>query len=73
MQIIDARVSRLGAFGHGYFRESPAVSSDVVLLERPSGEANGRPLRVGPNGFWMIDDDYPTRSHERRSGRAKLP
>jgi hypothetical protein len=42
MQIIDARVSRLGAFGHGYFRESPAVSSDVVLLERRAKLTAGR-------------------------------
>ena len=67
MQIVDARVSELGSYGHGYFMASPAVSSDLVLLvryERPSGAENGRPLRAEPNGFWVIDDSYPAQ-HER--------
>ena len=57
MQIIDARISNPGAFGHSYFHANPAVSSDLVLLIRdgllPGPE---RPLRADPKGFWYIDD-----------------
>jgi len=61
-QIIDARVSDSGAFGHDYFHSNPAVSSDLILLMRygfATGAENGRPLRVDKKGFWVIDDDYP--------------
>ncbi len=61
-QIIDARVSDSGAFGHDYFHSNPAVSSDLILLMRyqlPPGADFGRPLRIDKKGFWVIDDDYP--------------
>jgi hypothetical protein len=61
-QIIDARISNPGAFGHDYFHSNPAVSSDLILMMRYHllpGAENGRPLRVTKNGFWTIDDDYP--------------
>jgi esterase/lipase superfamily enzyme len=61
-QIIDARVSKLGQFGHSYFHDSPAVSSDLILMIRyhlQPGEDFGRPLRITKNGFWTIDDEYP--------------
>ena len=39
-----------------------AVSSDIILLMRyayaPCAES-GRPLRINPNDFWYIDDEYP--------------
>lgn len=72
MQIVDARVSELGSYGHGYFMASPAVSSDLVLLvryERPPGPENGRPLRAEPNGFWVIDDSYPAQPERSASGQ----
>jgi esterase/lipase superfamily enzyme len=62
MQIVDARISNAGAFGHDYFHSNPAVSSDLILLMRykvPPGAEYGRPLRVDKKGFWVIDDSYP--------------
>jgi esterase/lipase superfamily enzyme len=48
-------------YGHSYFRDNPAVSSDLVLLIRDGfkpGEA-GRPLEhIGLN-FWRVPEDYP--------------
>jgi hypothetical protein len=54
--------TRGGAHGHSYFRENPAVSSDLVLTlryERDPGVENGRPLANIQGHFWAIDDDYP--------------
>jgi esterase/lipase superfamily enzyme len=62
LQLIDARITKPGAFGHSYFHENPAVSSDLILLLRfqlPPGGESGRPLKVSKTGFWIIDDDYP--------------
>ena len=61
-QLIDARISDPGAFGHNYFHSNPAVSSDLILLlryQKMPGPENGRPLLVKENGFWSIDDKYP--------------
>lgn len=61
LQFIDARVKKVG-LGHSYFHNSPAVSSDLVLLlryqSRPGAE-HGRPLSVTDSGMWIINDDYP--------------
>jgi esterase/lipase superfamily enzyme len=60
MQIIDARVNT-GFLGHSYFHESPAVSSDLILLLRDNrgpGAENGRPLIKRQESFWEIDDKY---------------
>jgi esterase/lipase superfamily enzyme len=62
VQIIDARITNAGAFGHDYFHSNPAVSSDLILLMRyhlPPGAQYGRPLRIADKGFWVIDDSYP--------------
>jgi esterase/lipase superfamily enzyme len=62
VQIIDARVSNAGSFGHDYFHSNPAVSSDLILLmryQRRAGAQYGRPLRNDESGFWFIDDQYP--------------
>ncbi len=62
LQLIDARVKRSGAYGHGYFHANPAVSSDVILLMRyglPPGADHGRPLGVSDVGLWMISESYP--------------
>ena len=61
-QIVDVRVTQIGAFGHDYFHSNPAVSSDLILLMRyhfPPGAKTGRPLQITPNGFWAIHDGYP--------------
>lgn len=50
-----------GRYGHRYFRENPAVSSDLVLTVRygrPPGAQHGRPLTHLGGIFWQIDDDY---------------
>ncbi len=62
LQIIDARVKRRGAFGHGYFHANPAVSSDLILLVRyglAPGAEHGRPLDISKTGLWMVTDAYP--------------
>jgi esterase/lipase superfamily enzyme len=62
LQIVDARVSDPGPYGHSYFHANPAVSSDLILLMRyqlPPGAEYGRPLRVDKKGFWVVDDNYP--------------
>ena len=59
--IIEYTGDRGGDFGHSYFRQNPAVASDLILAlryDRDPGAENGRPLdQVGPV-FWLIDDDY---------------
>lgn len=63
IQFIDARITKPGAFGHSYFHENPAVSSDLILFLRyglPPGGPKGRPLGISDTGFWIVDDDYPT-------------
>jgi esterase/lipase superfamily enzyme len=62
VQIIDARISDPGPFGHSYFHANPAVSSDLMLLLRyhlDPGPESGRPLRHDDGPFWIIDDGYP--------------
>jgi esterase/lipase superfamily enzyme len=49
-----------GAFGHGYFHENPAVSSDVLQIlrfDREPGSEHGRPLVREQGNFWRIEDD----------------
>ncbi|MGB7159530.1 MAG: alpha/beta hydrolase [Tepidisphaeraceae bacterium] len=63
--IIDARVTKPGAFGHNYFYSNPAVSSDLILAmryEKAPGAENGRPLGIEEHGFWYITDKYPKQS-----------
>ena len=60
--LIDARIKRADWSGHSYFYQSPAVSSDIILILRDDldpGKENGRPLRKGPPHYWIIDDNYP--------------
>ena len=65
LDIVSYRGKVGGQFGHGYFRENPAVSSDVLATLR-YGSAPGEGLRKGLNragegsNFWFIDDDYLT-------------
>src|SRR5215510_7829417 len=62
LQLIDARITKPGSFGHSYFHANPAVSSDLILYLRyrlPPGGKDGRPLGNADNGFWYIDNDYP--------------
>lgn len=59
--VIQYEGRRGGAFGHNYFRDNPAVSSDLVLTVRygyAPGSQNGRPLDHVGGLFWKIGDDY---------------
>jgi len=61
MQVIDV-LARTSFLGHSYFHQSPAVSSDVILLLRDNrnpGPESGRPLAHRKDGFWEIDSVYP--------------
>jgi esterase/lipase superfamily enzyme len=62
IQLIDARITKSGSFGHSYFHDNPAVSSDLILHLRynlPPGSPDGRPLEPSDTGFWIIGDNYP--------------
>ncbi|MDH3466075.1 MAG: alpha/beta hydrolase [Gammaproteobacteria bacterium] len=48
--------------GHGYFHNSPAASSDLILViryDRPPGAEHGRPMQPKGVNFWVMDEDYP--------------
>ncbi len=49
------------ALGHGYFRNNPAVLSDIVLALRHRVPPNGerRPMRRLDANFWSLHRDYP--------------
>jgi esterase/lipase superfamily enzyme len=50
-----------GFIGHGYFRTSPAASSDLILILRDGskpGDPN-RPLTHQMLNFWEMPKDYP--------------
>ena len=67
--IIDARVTKPGAYGHNYFYSNPAVSSDLILAmryEKAPGAENGRPLGIEDNGFWFITDKYPDQEQTKK-------
>lgn len=56
------RVENLkGGLGHGYFRDNPAVLSDVVLALRTRAFPGGtlRPLELDDDGFWSLYPNYP--------------
>mmetsp|Transcript_29324 Transcript_29324/g.56993 ORF Transcript_29324/g.56993 Transcript_29324/m.56993 type:complete len:433 (-) Transcript_29324:2002-3300(-) len=50
-----------GGFGHGYFRDNPAVLSDVVLALRTRAFPGGslRPLEQDESGIWVLYQNYP--------------
>lgn len=62
LELVDARTRRMDLFGHSYFYQSPAVSSDLILVlreNRDPGAANGRPLTPVGENFWAIEENYP--------------
>jgi esterase/lipase superfamily enzyme len=62
VDVINVHTSKLGAFGHTYFIDSPAVLSDVILIlrdNRDAGAEHGRPLLKREDGFMEIRDGYP--------------
>ncbi|MEL7090827.1 MAG: hypothetical protein AAFN94_03740, partial [Pseudomonadota bacterium] len=51
-----------GGFGHAYFRDNPAVLSDVVLALRTRAFPGGtlRPLeQEDEQGVWLLHPNYP--------------
>lgn len=50
-----------GGFGHAYFRDNPAVLSDVVLALRTRAFPGGtlRPLEQDEDGIWVLHPNYP--------------
>jgi esterase/lipase superfamily enzyme len=63
LDIVSYQGKSGGQFGHGYFRENPAVSSDILATVRfglrPGEGLRGglEPIEDGSN-FWVIGDDY---------------
>ena len=57
----DAKGRKGDRFGHGYFRNAPAVSSDLVLMLRDDLDpgSHGRPLEHVDLDFWRIPPGYP--------------
>jgi esterase/lipase superfamily enzyme len=64
VNIIDVKGAG-GAFGHGYFRDNPAVSSDLILLLRDEAlpGSTSRPLIHKFLNFWEMSKDYPRVAH----------
>jgi esterase/lipase superfamily enzyme len=76
LQIIDARVKKLGVLNHDYYHANPAVSSDFFLVVRyqlAPGAEHGRPLSVSEAGLWEIQDSYPGPTWELPKGAAFAP
>ena len=50
-----------GGVGHSYFRDNPAVLSDIVLALRTRAFPGGtlRPLELDQDGFWQLHPNYP--------------
>ncbi len=59
--VVDFDGEHSTGYGHDYFRNNPAVSSDLVLKLRyglKPGEA-GRPLEHIGFNFWRVPEGYP--------------
>ena len=72
LHLIDARVGPTDLFGHSYFYQDPAVSSDLILVlrdNRDPGAENGRPLLSEDAGFWQVYEDYPAAPRPLQSDR----
>ncbi len=64
---IDYRGSS-GGLTHGYFRDSPAVTSDLIKVitdGAPPGAEHGRPLEHVEGRFWTLGDNYLRDQHPR--------
>lgn len=55
------RVEQVRGRGHSYFRDNPAVLSDIVLALRTRAFPGGtlRPLDLAADGFWQLHPNYP--------------
>jgi esterase/lipase superfamily enzyme len=63
----ETPAASLDRYAHSYFRSSPEVSSDLVLLLRDDLDPGspGRPLQHIGLEFWEIPPGYPRRAHPR--------
>lgn len=71
IQLVDGNVERVDFFGHSYFYDHPAVSSDLMLLLRDNkdpGVENGRPLKPLAPGFWLLQEGYPNVAPPEKAG-----
>jgi esterase/lipase superfamily enzyme len=62
IDVVVSLAERTSFLAHRYFTDSPAVSSDLVLLLRydcPPGTEGGRPLQPIESNLWLLPDDYP--------------
>ena len=76
VDLINVHTSKLGAFGHTYFIDSPAVLSDVILLlrdNRDAGAEHGRPLLKREDGFMEIRDGYPFAGDHAAPSESQAP
>jgi esterase/lipase superfamily enzyme len=55
------RVENIRGAGHSYFRNNPAVLSDIVLALRTRAFPGGtlRPLEQHDSGVWLLHPNYP--------------
>jgi len=53
-------VGEVKGFGHAYFRNSSAASSDLIrtLITKAKPGDQGRPLQHKRGNFWKIPEDY---------------
>jgi hypothetical protein len=60
VQFIDVEAAG-SDLGHAYFRDNPAVLSDIILTLRTGAVAGSveRPLDVVRGNFWSLHDNYP--------------
>lgn len=62
IDVVVSLAERTNFLAHRYFTDSPAVSSDLVLLLRydyPPGSEGGRPLQQIESNLWLLPEDYP--------------
>ena len=63
----DAKGRKGDRFGHGYFRNAPSVSSDIILMLRDDLDPGtpGRPLEHVDLDFWSLPPGYPGQSSSK--------
>ena len=62
IDVVRSAIPRTDFISHTYFLNSPAVSSDLILLlryGRAAGRSSGRPMDTDRPGLWEIRKGYP--------------
>jgi esterase/lipase superfamily enzyme len=81
IDVVDAKITKPGPYGHSYFVNNPEVLSDVIMIirdDREIGTEHGRPLEQNESGMWVLRDGYPYlkdtgRSLRRSSSSGHVP